>query len=159
SYLRTVISYAHTVSRYDQYQYPDPVPPYENSWLQYQSNNTSNSIRITSYFNEKLNAHFSYRAGVTGERLGLNDFIISKTGKPASAAFDTITNFNGAPWLLQGFAQFKYKVTEKFSIIGGLHSMYFTMNKQADIEPRVSFSYQLPANQVVSFSYGLHSQL
>jgi hypothetical protein len=159
SYLRTIISYAHTISDYDQYQYPHPVPPYQDRWLEYQSNNTTNSLRISSYFNEKLDNHFSYRAGMTTELLGLNTLIISKDGKPAEAPFDTVSHFNGAPWLVQGFAEFKYKPTEEFSIVGGLHSMYFTLNKQSDIEPRISFTYHLPANQSLSLSYGLHSQL
>jgi hypothetical protein len=159
SYLRTVISYAHTLSSYDQYQYPHPAPPYKDRWLEYQSNNNTNSLRISSYFNEKLNSHFSWRAGMTTELLGLNTFITSKTGKPASASFDTVSNFSGGPWLLHGFAEFKYKVTEKFNIVGGLHTMHFTLNNQSDIEPRISFTYQLPANQSISLSYGLHSQL
>ena len=159
TYLKTVLSYAHTLDQYDQYQYPDPVPPYQNRWLQYRSDNTTSSFRFSSYLNEKLNSRWSYRLGVTGEALGLNIQVLDKTGKPATAAFDTISNYNGTPFLFQYFGQFKYRVTEKFSITGGLHGMSFNVNSSSGLEPRLSLSYQLPASQSVYLSYGLHSQL
>jgi hypothetical protein len=159
TYLRTVVSYAHTLDQYDQYQYPDPVPPYKDRWLQYHSDNTTSSFRFSSYLNEELNSRFSYRLGVTGEELGLKTLRLDKTGKPPAAAFDTISNYDGTTFLFQYFGQFKYRVTEKFSITGGLHGMHFNFNNSSSLEPRLSFSYQLPANQTIYLSYGLHSQL
>lgn len=159
AYWRTVVSYAHTLDQYDQYQYPDPVPPYKDRWLQYHSYNTTSSFRFSSYLNEKLNSRLSYRIGVTGEDLGLKIQVLNKTGLPATAAFDTVSDFSGHPFLFQYFGQFKYRVSEQFSITGGLHGLYFNVNGSAGLEPRLSFSYRLPANQSVYLSYGLHSQL
>jgi hypothetical protein len=159
AYLRTVVSYAHTLDQYDQYQYPDPAPPYKDRWLQYHSDNTTSSFRFSSYLNEKLNSRFSYRAGVTGEDLGLKIHVLDKTGLPVTAPFDTVSRFSGSPFLFQYFGQFKYRVSEQFSITGGLHGMYFNVNGSSGLEPRLAFSYRLPANQSVYVSYGLHSQL
>jgi hypothetical protein len=85
--------------------------------------------------------------------------VLDKVARPATAPFDTISNFQGTPFLLQYFGQFKYRVSEQFSIVGGLHGMHFDANNSAALEPRLSFTYQLPAGQSVSLSYGLHSQL
>src|SRR5258708_6913566 len=125
AYLRTIVSYAHTLDQYDQYQYADPVPPYKDRWLQYHSDNTTSSFRFSSYLNEKLNSRFSYRVGFTGEDLGLKVQVLDKTGLPATAAFDTVSNFSGSPFLFQYFGQLKYRVSEQFSITGGLHGMHF----------------------------------
>jgi hypothetical protein len=159
SYLRTVVSYAHTITDYQQYQYADPVPPYKNRWLEVVSNTKTNSLRLSTYFNQKVNSRLSYRIGLTEEDLGLNSLILNKTGRPATDPFDTTTNVNGSPSLLQYFAQFRYRVTAKLAITTGVHGMAYSLNNSNDLEPRLSFSYQLPANQSVSVAYGLHSQV
>ena len=159
SYLRTVVSYAHTLSYYDQYQYPHPVPPYQNRWLQYEAHNISNSLRFSTYFNEKLNSRLSYRIGVKGEDLGLNSLILDKTGQPSYAPIDIASNINTSPFLFQYFGEFKYRITEKLSITGGLHGMSYSFNNTNDLEPRIAAVYQLPANQSLSFAFGQHSQL
>ncbi|MHA4807143.1 carboxypeptidase regulatory-like domain-containing protein [Flavitalea flava] len=159
TYLRTVVSYASTVDQYEQYQYPLPVPPYENRWLQYRSDSKTSTFRFSTFLNEKWNSRFSYRLGVTGEGLGLNTLITDKTGKPAGAAFDTISRFDGTPFLFQYFGQFKYRFSERLSVTGGLHGQYFDLNGSSVLEPRLSFSYQLPADQTIYLSFGMHSQL
>jgi len=159
TYLRTVVSYAHTIDHYEQYQYPHPVPPYNNRWLQFYSDNSTSTARFSTYLNEKWNSRFSYRVGMSGEGLGLNTVILNKMGKAPTAPFDTTSNFKGTPFLLQYFGQFRYRVTEQFSITGGLHGTYFDLNGSSALEPRLSLAYQLPANQTVTLSYGLHSQL
>jgi hypothetical protein len=159
SYLRTVVSYAHTLLDYEQYQYPDPTPPYKDRWLQVQNHSTTSSVRWSSYYNQKVNSRLSYRIGASGEGLGINSLIIDKTGQPASAPFDTSANVNGNPLLWQYFAQFRYRVSTKCTLTGGVHGMSYGLNGSHDLEPRVSFIYQLPSNQLLSLSYGLHSQL
>ncbi|MDO6434735.1 TonB-dependent receptor plug domain-containing protein [Flavitalea sp. BT771] len=159
TYLRTVVSYAHTIDAYDEYRYPDPVPPYESRWLHYSSKNTTSTFRVSTYLNSKVNSRLSYRVGATTESLGLDVRILDKTSRPAAEPFDTVSNYNGTPFLVQYFGQLKYRVSEQFSILGGLHGMHFDVNNSATLEPRLSLAYQLPARQSVSLSYGLHSQL
>ncbi|HLZ87655.1 MAG TPA: TonB-dependent receptor [Puia sp.] len=159
TYLRTVVTYAHTLDHYDQYRYPDPVPPYQDRWLEYTSDNRTSTVRFSTYLNQKVDSRFSYRIGIAGEDLGLKIHVFDKTARPASAPFDTVSNYDGHPLLLQYFGQFKYRVTEQFSIVGGLHGMHFDANNSSALEPRLSATYQLPAGQSISLSYGLHSQL
>ena len=159
TYLRTVVSFAHTINEYDQYRYPHPVPPYANRWMNFTSSNQTNSARFSTFLNQKVSSRFSYRTGITGESLGLDLKILDKRSHPPAAPFDTITNFQGSPFLLQYFAQFKYRASERFSIVGGLHGTYFDLNKNGALEPRLSLSYQLPAAQTLTLSYGLHSQI
>ena len=159
TYLRTVVTFANTIDKYDQYRYPDPVPPYENRWLNYGSDNETNTLRFSSYLNRKVNSRLSYRIGAAGEDLGLKIHVYNKTARPATAPFDTVSNYEGTPFLLQYFAQLKYRFSEKFSVIGGLHGMHFNLNSSAAVEPRVSFVWQVDPAQTMSISYGLHSQL
>jgi hypothetical protein len=106
-----------------------------------------------------VNSRLSYRIGFTGESMGMDLLVLDKTARPASAPFDTVSDYKGSPFLWQYFGQFKYRASERFSIVGGLHGTYFNLNGSSAVEPRISFSYQLPAAQTVYLSYGLHSQL
>jgi hypothetical protein len=159
TYLRTVVSYAHTLDGYDQYRYPDPVPPYKDRWLQYSSHNSTSTLRFSSFVNRKQNSRFSWRAGVSGEELGLNILLLNKIARPPTAPFDTVSNYKGTPFLGQAFAEARYRVSEQFSITGGVHGSWFNVNGSTAFEPRLSFSYQLPGGQSVYLSYGMHSQL
>jgi hypothetical protein len=159
TYLRTVVTYAYTLDDYDQYRYPDPVPPYADRWLNYSSHNHTSTLRYSSLFNRKVNSRLSYRIGASGENLGLDIHVYDKTARPATAPFDTVSNYTGAPFLLQYFGQFKYRFSEKFSVIGGLHGMHLGTNNSSAVEPRISATCQVAPTQSLSFSYGLHSQL
>jgi hypothetical protein len=159
TYLRTVISYAHTIDAYDEYRYPDPVPPYANRWLHYSTKNITNTFRFSTYLNSKINSRWSYRIGASGESLGLDVRTLDKTARPPDAPFDTVTNYQGTPFLTQYFGQVKYRVSEQFSILAGVHGTHISINNSSALEPRLSMSYQLPASQSVYISYGLHSQL
>ncbi len=157
TYLRTVVTYAQTLDQYEQYRYPDPVPPYADRWLQYTFNSRTSTVRFSSFLNKKVNSRFSYRIGGSGEALGLNIQVYDKTARPATAPFDTVSNYAGTPFLFQYFGQFKYRFSEQFSVIGGVHGMNF--KQSSALEPRLSFVYQLSASQSLSLSYGLNSQL
>lgn len=96
---------------------------------------------------------------VTRSRLTTNIFVINKTARPATAPFDTVSHYDGTPFLLQCFTQFKYRFSERFGVIGGLHGMHLDVNNSAAVEPRLSFTWLVAPAQSLSLSYGLHSQL
>jgi hypothetical protein len=70
-----------------------------------------------------------------------------------------VSNVNAAPFLFQSFAELKYRVTEKFTVTGGLHEMNYSLNGSSALEPRLALIYQLPSSQTLSFAFGMHSQL
>jgi len=159
SYLRTTVSYSNTNSELDVYQYPLPVPPYNDRWLVSDVNDKQNIFRFSSFINSKSAAKFSWRAGFTGENFELNTLVKDKEGKPETAAFETLRNFDDRFTLWQYFGQFRYKPTDRFTLTGGLHGMNFSFNNTNAIEPRATASYQLNPTNTVTLSYGLHGQL
>lgn len=159
TYLRTVVSYAHTLDLYDQYQYPDPVPPYKNRWWQFHSGDTTGTLRVSSFVNSKRSARLSYRAGASMEVLGLKTLILDKTGLPPSAPFDTVSGYDGHTVLGQAFVEGRYRAGERLTLTGGIHGMWYSLNHGYAVEPRVSILYSPAPGQSVTFSYGLHSQL
>ena len=159
SYIRTVATYSSQSVDFDVYQYPLPVPPYNNNWQITDVRDRNKTFRINSYINTKVNAQFSWRAGVTAEFYTLETKVLDKEGLGEAAPFRTVRNFNDPFNLLQYFAQGRYQFSEKFSITAGLHGMYFDFNNSSILEPRAAITYKMNSANSVYFSYGLHGQL
>jgi hypothetical protein len=159
SYLRTVVSYSNVNTEFASYQYPLPVPPYNNRWLVTQVDDNQKVLRFSTLFNTKISAALSYRAGITGENFGLKTSLDDREGKPETAPFERLRNFDDQFLLLQYFGQGRYKPSEKFTVVVGLHGMHFTFNDKNILEPRAAITYQSNVKNTVSFSYGLHGQL
>jgi hypothetical protein len=159
AYLRTIVSYAHTLDSYTQFQYPDPVPPYKDRWLQVSSSTSTATFRASSYYNDKVSSRLSYRVGAGVEDLGLKNLVLDRTGLPASAPFDTTSNANAHPLLWQYFGEFRLRAGRNWTFTGGLHGMSYSLDGSAAIEPRFALSYKLSGTQTLSLAYGLHSQL
>jgi len=61
--------------------------------------------------------------------------------------------------VFQGFAEWKYRLTNDLTFYAGLNYQYFFMNHSYAIEPRTSLKWRFRMNQSLSIGYGLHSQL
>ncbi|MBC8033740.1 MAG: TonB-dependent receptor, partial [Chitinophagaceae bacterium] len=159
SYLRTSVSYSTVKNDFDDYQYPLPFQGYNNRYQITSSRNQQNTLRFSSYFNSKINARTSWRAGVTGEQYALETKVLDKEGKSAADNYDVIRDFDDNFLLMQYFAQVRYKPTDKLTFNAGLHGNSFTFNNTSTIEPRASLTWQASGSDQIYVSYGLHSQL
>jgi hypothetical protein len=159
AYIRTVVSYSNVQTGFENYQYPVPVPPYQTPWLITQVVDKQDVLRFSTLINTKSSATFSWRAGLTGESFNLKSRVDDRDGKPETAAFETLRDFDDNFLLLQAFGQARYKPSDKFTLIAGLHGMHFTFNDKNIIEPRASLTYQPNVKNTISFGYGLHGQL
>ncbi|MEL6698086.1 MAG: TonB-dependent receptor [Bacteroidota bacterium] len=63
--------------------------------------------------------------------------------------------------LFQPYVQYKWKPNDKFQLVAGLTSLYWSLNDSSfsPIEPRLAMSYNLGKGQKLSFGSGLHSQI
>jgi hypothetical protein len=159
TYLRTLVSYSNSKTTFDNYQYPQPIPPYADRWMVTENEDKQNVIRFSTLINTKSSAQASWRAGITGESFHLKSLLKDREGKPETAPFAINRNYNGSFFLWQYFAQGRYKPSDNFTIIAGLHGMHLTFNSSSIIEPRASVAYNLNAKSTISISYGLHGQL
>ncbi len=115
--------------------------------------------------NNKISARSAVRYGVTSEMLQPL-FVDSNLLEPQFET--TVTNYfwkkrldtrAGIHLLLQPFLQWKYALSEKISLVAGVHAQYFTLNHSFALEPRFSLKWQLKGNQSLAFGTGLHSQV
>ncbi len=61
--------------------------------------------------------------------------------------------------LLQGYATWKYRITNELTAVSGLHYTQFMLNNANAIEPRLALNWQLSPKQSLSLGYGKHSMV
>ncbi|MFD2246385.1 TonB-dependent receptor [Pontibacter ruber] len=125
------------------------VVPYYNQRAAY------TSVRFSSLYNRKLSNHHTFRTGVILSRLGYDAFA---EGQNADRQQGRFVDQNGDTYLAQGYAQWKYRLTEQLTLNTGLHSMYFGLNGSASLEPRVGLKWQVNAARSISAGFGMHSR-
>jgi hypothetical protein len=114
------------------------------------------SVKLIS----KLNAKNTLQSGIRIENASVssenyyhyveNDLIISEP-------YDHLSEDN--LYIMNGFADYKHKFTDKFSFILGAHYQHFFYNNTYNFEPRAGIKYQFSEKSKIGFGYGHHSQL
>jgi hypothetical protein len=107
----------------------------------------------------KFNAKLTLKTGVIGECLVYNYHDSNYVEGATIPHWDVRENYTGHTFLIQPFAQLKYKPTEKLAINVGLHGQYLTLNGSSSIEPRVGARWNFKPTQTLSLGYGMHSQM
>ncbi len=153
SYFKTIIGATLSGSDYDE----DTINKITKVTTRVIENQTT-QIRysINSSFNTKINSKLFMKFGVLEELYHLNLFYRNRTNTPD---WVQIWDFNDYTSLLQGYAHLKYSFSEKLTLNAGLRSQYLSLNKSYSIEPRVGLKYQVNPKNILSFGYGMHSQM
>lgn len=114
------------------------------------------SIRLHSLVNHKLNAKNSFRAGVILSQLGY-DYVYDYRDfeEPIWTRF---IDGKGNTQQLEGYAQWKHRFNERFTINMGAHATYLALNKTSAIDPRAALSWQAAPRHKLSLASGLHSK-
>lgn len=71
----------------------------------------------------------------------------------------SLTDFDGATYFVQPFAQWQFRINEELTLNTGLHSQYFLYNKTFALEPRAGLKWKIGDKTTLSAGYGVHNQL
>jgi hypothetical protein len=118
----------------------------------FQSTKYSAHFMLKHKFSKKDNIAIGFLTDIT--KLKLNRKRIYGGVFERALFKDTVTNL-----LMQAYAQWKHRFTDKFSFVAGVHSQYLDITEDFVLEPRIGLNYVLPSNQSIAFSYGLHSSM
>ncbi len=113
------------------------------------------AIRASILYNQKLNARNTFRTGIIAQQIGY-DFNYSYY-KSEEEKWKSIFDGDGHTQYYQAYLQWKTRVTEQLSIVGGVHGSYFALNGKHSIEPRAAITYQVNKNKF-TLAAGLHSK-
>jgi hypothetical protein len=108
---------------------------------------------LTNYFGDK----HTNRTGLYYSHLGYSIDIQQSPslGEPLS----NLSIGNGRSRLFQLYSSSKIHLNSKFELNGGVHMLYFHLNKEYSVEPRLAVKYKINQNQSVALAYGLHSRI
>ena len=155
TYLKTNITYSsNDAKKNDVLQNSGVVGPLESESF----DSKSEAFRLSSFINHKFNSKHTLRSGFTLSHLKEKN-TLSFTDETDDGTLSTSQDeINGTANVFQSYVQWKYRMTENFTINSGLHFLHFGKTNSSTIEPRLGLNYKL--NNVHSFSFGagLHSR-
>ena len=165
SYLKNSVGYSFNENEFIQDNLLSETEKYRAT----EADSKDNRVSISTQLNTKFSAKTSLRTGVLSELYFLESDVRDRDDRPFSQIPDS--DADGVPdffiqdrnvdesfWIVQPYIQGEYKFTDNFSITGGVHFQYLSINDDFAIEPRFGASWQFTPKQRLSFAYGLHSQ-
>ncbi|MBN9483734.1 MAG: hypothetical protein BGO70_09025 [Bacteroidetes bacterium 43-93] len=150
SYIKAVLSgsYEQSVNRTDTLSTLDNYAniPYTGS------NYRNTAFRLSVVYNNKISERSTLRAGIIAQQI---DYHLDRYYY--HTIYTDSFNNTGKTGYYQAFAQWKNRLSEHFTFIGGVNASYYTLNNKYSIEPRASLSYATGRNRF-TLSAGLHSK-
>jgi len=163
SYIRTILSASGTSVQFnrDRYYNMDTSEEFVERFVT--GDNTLSRISLSSFINKKFNSQLSTRAGVLVERYAADlsfesaEFAIDQN---ENGVFDLISvyDFNGNTFGVEPYVQAQYKVNPRWTLNGGIHLQYNSLNDQLVTEPRLAVNWKLAPQHTLNLGYGLHNQ-
>ncbi|MBS1771910.1 MAG: TonB-dependent receptor [Bacteroidetes bacterium] len=153
AYIKTIVSASQDKSEMNA-DTLNPTDSYKNVPVNHtQLSNTA--IRASLMYNQKLNAHNTFRAGIIGQQINYDLELAYFDNQKHQ--WKQILSGNGGTQFYQGYIQWKSRLSEQFTVIGGIHGSYLALNSKYSIEPRISATYQINKNKF-SIATGFHSK-
>ena len=118
----------------------------------------SEAFRLSSLINHKFNSKHTLRSGFTLSHIKEKN-TLSFTDQNDDGTLSTSKDeINGSANVFQSYVQWKYRITENFTLNSGLHFLHFGKTNSSAIEPRLGLNYKLNNVHSLSFGAGLHSR-
>ncbi|MBI1182991.1 TonB-dependent receptor plug domain-containing protein [bacterium] len=129
----------------------------ENPFNTYRNRSGQGKNSFNVVYQYKFNSRHFIRTGGYFDRLffKLDERYWSR---PAQQYFQQ-SDYHGATYLLQPFAQWQFKYTTQLVFTAGLHGQYFVLNHKGLVEPRLGMRWQVSDRSAFSAAFGMHSQL
>jgi CarboxypepD_reg-like domain/TonB-dependent Receptor Plug Domain len=119
--------------------------------------------RAQSYINTKWNSRLNTRFGLQHTLSNLDAFVQSREFTPdvnldGERDWFTWRDQESVFNMTEAYGQVQYRMTERWTLNGGLHTQYFDFTEQLAVEPRVAVNYAVNPKHRINLGYGLHSQ-
>ncbi len=132
----------------------------DSSTYRDQSTFSKEYIRASFELNKKVNAKNFLMSGVTASFLNY-DFQSRLKVPQNEPPYDDINPFSdvGSSGSFQAFTSWKFRPSEKVTMVNGLHLLHFFLSQETVIEPRSNIRWQFHPSSAVFAGFGLHSRI
>ncbi len=115
------------------------------------------TLRVGTKLNLKLNAQHKVLVGT--KYIRANHKIKETDFDNEVNAQKTLIDFNEGINSIRSFASWKYRISDKVTLVSGLHHFHVLLNNENSIEPRIALKWQLDRKSYISAGYGKHSTM
>lgn len=152
-YLQTIILGSGTALGFIEDRYDDEMKFQEI----YREQHSLSKITFSTVWNYKINAKHSVRTGtyISRHRFQLFKEYLEEGTSQWLKPLNTGNTLHTA----QFFSQWKHRISERWTTLAGIHTLYLAENGRLTAEPRLSLQYTTPRSHTWSVGYGLHSQM
>ncbi|HLC84031.1 MAG TPA: TonB-dependent receptor [Bacteroidia bacterium] len=148
-----------SVSATDLDAFVDTISPVDQSTFLDRKNKSTEANYIANYtVSKKINAKHLIKIGATYQTIYFNAESFYYSNQYAKYIYDLNVKSSFAN-LIQGFAHWQFRPTDKITINSGVHYQNFLLNNTSAIEPRLGLRFQVSKKQTISLGYGMHSQM
>ena len=109
------------------------------------------------FINKKISSRIIGQTGLQINRYSFN--MLDSNLNQVTYQFENRLNYRGSTYLIQPYAEWKFKASEKFIFSAGVHAQFLTLNGSSSVEPRASVRWNFLPTHSLSFSTGMHSQM
>jgi hypothetical protein len=105
----------------------------------------------------KINAHHKISSGIIYTHF-FYDFFTEYWDKPTDEMV-VEQDEQGNSGLLQVYGNWKYRINDKLTFVGGLHYLNNLLNETHSVEPRAGLKWHFTPTQSLNFGFGIHSRM
>ena len=114
-------------------------------------------VRVGSTYGRKFDSRNKVEVGFIYNRLGFN--IEQNEYDFTNEVMVNQLSDKGSTDRIQGFASWKHRPAEDFTVTSGVHFNGLTLNNSYSIEPRLAMRWDFMEGKALSFGGGLHSKM
>ena len=114
------------------------------------------SLIFSTQHQHKFSSRYTMLNGIEHQYLNFNTWLdwIHETGGPLYRVYDSMGNTG----LTRFFSSHKLALSSRFSTVAGINVMWFNLNNQWLVEPRISIQYKTTPSSTISLAYALNSR-
>ncbi len=133
-----------------------PAPGEVPVQLRHESDLSKWTIRGTTTLNVRLSGAHKLRAGLifASDRFRMR----SDSWDMDQQRLVTELDRSGSAAMAQAFTSWKWRWNEQWTMTSGIHFLYYELNDQVSVEPRLALRYEPRSGQAFTFGTGLHAK-
>ena len=118
--------------------------------------NSQWNVIISAQHQHKFSSRYTMQNGFEHQHLDFNTWLdwIHETGGPLYRVYES----NGNTGLTRLYTNHKVALSNRLSTVAGVNVMWFNLNNQWLVEPRVSVQYKTSPTSTLSLAYALNSR-
>ena len=118
--------------------------------------NSEWSVIISAQHQHKVSSHYTMQNGFEHRHMAFNTWLdwIHEAGGPLYRVYES----DGNTGLTRLYSSHKVALSNRLSAVAGVNVMWFNLNDQWLVEPRVSVQYKTSASSTLSLAYAMNSR-